>query len=1786
MLKEFYNYLARITYDFFNSTTLSIGDKFILNLDDSDDIDKYYKAFEKLLDSHNKKFPYIRPSEDFETYQFETENNSNVHVVVVKETSGSSAYMTNLRNRLSDEGVLFMISCNPIDSINAGTESLKKEGMPFHKDKLTYIIKTEIETSNLTDGEKEILSYALEDSSKSDIMDMYSLKDFANIIEILSKDKIEDDDFYIFELFSDQEITAPNLYEKKVLSERVKDNHSKFKKIYDIVKYGNPKEGLEGLITEKYKSKIIGNISNLVRWDTGITYAAIKESFEKANQKQDAIKIIDIEITSDDTKMLQNKDFFVRYEKETAVGKRKPQILIFNGSATSEIIISVELSNFPGSNSFSFADKFTKDTIKISGKKIVINIDPSELSINRATVNLNDRPEKFEISYCAVNCRADWFADIVSRFSIKGKPDKKSFKSLIILCDDNILKFNSGKDEEELVLKQDMDIIAQPDKTYVLIIDESSFDENGITTAAIIVDDIKIPIIFKETAPINSSISGVKIEQKLLASHLSFEYRGNNKLVHGTDEYNTREELKNIIELEAEMVRSKIAYGEIDGDENLRSADLSLSDSVRNAYNDFMDYFKTYNTLPSLAYYNDELCELAERYLDAVLNELSGIKEDTSLPNYVRDIMKIGVVTMKSKDIIAFSAVHPINVAHKLKLTAAGEKKEIREDVLKKLSADNLLPFIHDEKGNLYKVQEQMQAINWIYYSPMECKKFKGSRNFVVNLVTEKINDFYSHFNYLFDNIGGGKIIINAVNMGDCRNLFIGIINYFKYKMKEETNKALSVIVNVYDDINSYNVFEVLSHKTAFKSILEEVGIKDDDNNFSENEFINLVMSKLKYFRKRKTDEKYQYCHLAFIEMDTERKTETANKSEIRSGTMLDGLMSGVTSMYYGENHSYRTGYGSKFNLPQANDSRLYKLVEFYNSAMVVYGTESAYNSKLAICTSIVEKETEMINKTYEAANWVVFIDPKVDLNYFKNNEKDVMIIHYSDQHTTSSGYDAITVTRKTEQYENILREFMMQNNISANNNEAVRKMIDMFNAVNGDWLLKLISSKENFRKEKISIQSAIKLALAFFKNDNIIWIPISLEEILRVSGAIGLAQKDGLFSAKNLGYDRGATSDDLLMFGVEMKNGNVFVYLYPLEVKIGYRDNNELVKAKKQIHSTRAIFDNALLNESNDIQTKFYRNFIAQLAIISAQKLELYDIWNSQDWERVVGSNIRGKLLNDDFIVSNSLRNKIGDGIIISFKSDVIARSVNNDENVTVIKFMYSDGINYITKSIDEIRENIMSMPAVKCHVFDNLAEDFQMGSIAEPGIQIVEEQNNLDECDSHNDFYEFDNHTKAVNNLNSEFDDLSEEIGMLFDEIENSDESEKIFEMVDETVRATLSDTLSTNETDNGMKILFGTDVNSGQPLYWYPNDTERTMHPNTGIIGTMGSGKTQFTKSLVLQLVREQHNNPGGKPLGILIFDYKGDYNKSKQDFIDATGAKVYSVYKLPFNPFAIVNQSKPLMPIYIADAFADNIRRNYNLGPKQVTTLCDCISQAYEIRGIDCEDSSTWNNPAPTFEDVYNIYMKSDSRKDDSLNAAMTKLHKFRVFETDSQKTVSLYDLIDGVTVIDLQTCEESLQNLIVALTLDLFYSQMRAFGHSKNYGKLRQLTKFILVDEADNFLREGFPSVRKILKEGREFGVGTILSTQFIDHFDTQDDDFAKYILTWIVHKVTDLTSKNLRSLFNTTSKSEEDELITTIQQLNMSCSVVKMGNTSVPLYIQDKPFWKFVEEKTVQGIMV
>ncbi|MDY2883423.1 MAG: DUF87 domain-containing protein, partial [Romboutsia timonensis] len=498
----------------------------------------------------------------------------------------------------------------------------------------------------------------------------------------------------------------------------------------------------------------------------------------------------------------------------------------------------------------------------------------------------------------------------------------------------------------------------------------------------------------------------------------------------------------------------------------------------------------------------------------------------------------------------------------------------------------------------------------------------------------------------------------------------------------------------------------------------------------------------------------------------------------------------------------------------------------------------------------------------------------------------------------------------------------------------------------------------------------------------------------------------------------------------------------------------------------------------------------------------------------------------------------------VISFKRGMTDTHIYMEDEVMVIVMPEDQGINFITKSVAEISE------CVKVIDFEGTKTTY-----VDTDRNTTNNENRQDEvavCDEN---------TFQGQGVSDEEDRIKDE---------ERDETHQQYPVKDD---------YEIKEETRNMEILFGINQKNNKQIYWEPNNTDKVFHTNTGIIGTMGTGKTQFTKSMITQLYRESKYNVDGEKVGILIFDYKGDYNKSKTDFIEATNANVYELYHLPFNPLSVIKakNSKPMLPLHTANSLKVTLAKAFGLGIKQETLLRDLIMEAYEKRGIIKNKPDTWDIPAPTLKDVYDIYVNREDLKEDSLYAAFSNLIDFEIFEPDPENTKGLFELIDGVTVIDLSGYDPDIQNLVVAITLDLFYSQMQAYGHSEIRGNLRQLNKMILVDEADNFLSKDFETLKKILKEGREFGVGTILSTQLLSHFSTGENKYSDYILTWIVHNVAEINPKDAKYIFNAQAKADQENICNKIKSLNKHYSLVKMGDSDRPIFMKDRAFWELIK---------
>ena len=190
----------------------------------------------------------------------------------------------------------------------------------------------------------------------------------------------------------------------------------------------------------------------------------------------------------------------------------------------------------------------------------------------------------------------------------------------------------------------------------------------------------------------------------------------------------------------------------------------------------------------------------------------------------------------------------------------------------------------------------------------------------------------------------------------------------------------------------------------------------------------------------------------------------------------------------------------------------------------------------------------------------------------------------------------------------------------------------------------------------------------------------------MRISGNAGLKQKEGFFSSK---LKRESAGDDLLLIGVENLNGQLYLHFYPIEVKIGHNQKLTLDKAIKQGTTTAKLLKETL--NVNDYTAEIYKNFFAKLVLVNAQKMQMYNVWEEQNWMLVI-EQYRKQIMSNDFKVGTHLEELIGEFGVISFKTKTSIRKIEMREQGTLIQLLEEDGYEYLIESIRELIDFYLS--------------------------------------------------------------------------------------------------------------------------------------------------------------------------------------------------------------------------------------------------------------------------------------------------------------------------------------------------------------------------------------------------------------------------------------------------------------------------------------------------------------
>ncbi|WP_413698549.1 sigma factor-like helix-turn-helix DNA-binding protein [Psychromonas sp. KJ10-10] len=557
-----------------------------------------------------------------------------------------------------------------------------------------------------------------------------------------------------------------------------------------------------------------------------------------------------------------------------------------------------------------------------------------------------------------------------------------------------------------------------------------------------------------------------------------------------------------------------------------------------------------------------------------------------------------------------------------------------------------LLPVLFDESEGFVRTQALGNNRLWLEVTQQK----DSGNNYISTLVHEKIQDFVTCFDMLFQQSKDAPLILNSINNQSNSHIFKGILNYYK----KTKIKAKKIQVNVYDEEYHFTAFEEFSETRKIEELRELVRLNSSDKEAVLDDLIfkirkNVTIHKIREF----TD--YDYAHLSFFKNNEEVTLRSNNVSEGKSGIVCNGVLSGEAS--YLENEVFYTGFGLK-NVKAENIS--VSLASLYNQLLFAYRDKSAKYIKGNVPVLAV-KDTfrDKLSKSYDSSLWTCIIDPKVTLEFF--DTKDTILIHYADQYTNSVAYDAITVSSRVGLYKDLLQS-------------QSDELINSFNALNGQWLLSIVKeagkkkteNTEKQIKEKQGIVVAYKFLSSLLITSDITWIPLSVGEMLRVTGNLGLEIKDNDFSARLHNKTTGALSDDILFVGIK----NDQLVLLPLEVKTR-KKGTDFTKAVKQ---AKALADHMKrLLEPKTFKGKVYRSLFIQHVLTQIDKFELYNVFPERYFTDI--RNNPDSLLQGDYEICDL--SNYPEGIALAVNEGMERSRIESDldEEVNVLKLRLPQG-------------------------------------------------------------------------------------------------------------------------------------------------------------------------------------------------------------------------------------------------------------------------------------------------------------------------------------------------------------------------------------------------------------------------------------------------------------------------------------------------------------------------------
>ncbi|MDP5213397.1 DNA phosphorothioation-dependent restriction protein DptH [Pseudoalteromonas tunicata] len=639
-----------------------------------------------------------------------------------------------------------------------------------------------------------------------------------------------------------------------------------------------------------------------------------------------------------------------------------------------------------------------------------------------------------------------------------------------------------------------------------------------------------------------------------------------------------------LLQYEAELVDSAILRQK--GNEQTLLHDIEgVYNELFLAYRDLFDYLQKNKTLISLAGWGKELRKIISKVVAAYQHEINQIPFNAPLNESQKTLVNIGFAEFAEQEYI--TPLHPLVLAYNANLArvlaedkqTSGSFKKLPPVTINRLTAQGLMPFVYDAKHDFTYNHSEKENVFWSKLIPQQ----ESSYDFVRSLVKDKVNKFTAAFKHLF--VAGNKttLIINSVNNQQNKEVFLGLIDYIKLKKDKVTN----IHVNLYDEAESYCWFDKFADTASYDELKDLCELNKGPSKTQADSIIDLLRTRLTYskFTHNKGEKAQAYAHMSFFKNNERVQATDVDVLQQKTGVACHGLMPGEAAT--NKNGRYYTAFGLN-GIDTSEAPQLELIAKYSGLVKPARSKHEEYNSSRSQALVVTEEFKTLLERSYENSIWTTIIDPKVTLEFFEN-QKNMVLIHYSDNYTNSVNYDAITVTKQTGLYNKVLES-------------DDGGIIEEFNAFNGEWLLNLVTANDNERKEKRGIICAYKYVNCLLAKSNITWVPLSIAEVIRVAGNLGLNMADSDLSRLAQGFKKGVISDDILFVGFKEQQ----IILLPVEVKTGKRQTHS--KGVKQAQELKSYFESLLGQQT--LAGHLYRGLFMRQVLMQIDKYKLYNVY------------------------------------------------------------------------------------------------------------------------------------------------------------------------------------------------------------------------------------------------------------------------------------------------------------------------------------------------------------------------------------------------------------------------------------------------------------------------------------------------------------------------------------------------------------------------------------------------